>query len=167
MSDAESKIMLRLVKARSTDAGKLASASQRAFDDDIHYGAPGPGGPPGYRSPEWQTKMMHIGDYYKIVLDDQIIGGAIIFRKAPREYDLGRIYIDPDYQNRGLGTQVMALLWQAYPLAKRWTLGTPAWNKRTCHFYAKMGFRQIGTDGHDGILFERRVEPQGSGLVCC
>ena len=95
------------------------------------------------------------------MLDNRIIGGVIVFRKAPREYYLGRIFIDPDYQNRGLGTQVMGLLWKTYPLAKRWTLGTPAWNKRTRHFYAKVGFQEIGTEGHDGILFERRIDARG------
>jgi GNAT superfamily N-acetyltransferase len=167
MTEVESKSMLKMGKARSADAATLAGASERAFNNDIHYGAPGPGpgGPPGYRSPEWQARMMRIGDYHKIVFGDQIIGGVIVFRKASREYDLGRIFIDPEYQNRGLGTQVMTLLWKAYPLAKRWTLGTPAWNKRTRHFYAKVGFQEIGTDGHDGILFERRIEPKESARV--
>jgi hypothetical protein len=42
-------------------------------------------------------------------------------------------------------------------LAKRWTLGTPAWNRRTRHFYKKVGFVEVGEDGHGGILFERRI----------
>jgi hypothetical protein len=39
--------------------------------------------------------------------------------------------------------------------AKKWTLGTPAWNRRTRHFYKKVGFVEVGKDGHDGILFEK------------
>ena len=167
MIESEGKTTLRMVRARAADAATLARASERAFDDDIRYGAPGPGGPPGYASPEWQARMMRMGDYYKIVLEDRIIGGLIVFRTAPREYDLGRIFLDPDHQNRGLGAQVMDLLWQAYPLAKRWTLGTPAWNQRTRHFYAKVGFQEIAMEGADGILLERRNDPkqsaQGSG----
>jgi GNAT superfamily N-acetyltransferase len=162
MVESEGRTELRMVKARATDAAALAHASERAFDDDIHYGAPGPGGPEGYRSPEWQARMMRVGEYYKILLNGRIIGGVIVFRRAPREYYLGRIFIDPDYQNRGLGAQVMDLLWKAYPLTKRWTLGTPAWSQRTRHFYAREGFQEIGTEGHDGILFERRIEPGAS-----
>ncbi len=67
---------------------------------------------------------MHVGDYYKILVGDQIVGGVIVLRKRPREYELGRIFVDPDYQNQGVGTQAFEFLWQEYPLAKKWTLGT-------------------------------------------
>jgi len=146
-------------KARPQDASVLAEASKRAFHSDVHCGAPPgpPGGPPGYDSPQWQRRMMHIGDYYKIVLGEKIVGGIIVFRKAAREYELGRIFVDPDFQNQGIGTQAFEFLWQEFPLAKRWTLGIPAWNRRTRHFYKKVGFEEIGEDAHEGILFERRI----------
>ena len=53
----------------------------------------------------------------------------------------------------------MAYLWRTYPLATRWTLDTPAWNRRTRHFYSKMGFVEIGQDGRGGVHFERRCGP--------
>jgi GNAT superfamily N-acetyltransferase len=101
--------------------------------------------------------MMRLGDYYKVSVGDRIVGGLIVFRKRPREYELGRIFINPDYQGQGIGTQAMQFLWEEYPLAKRWTLGTPAWNRRTRDFYTKVGFVEVGTDGRGGILFERRI----------
>jgi RimJ/RimL family protein N-acetyltransferase len=145
-------------KARSGDADALAKASERAFHSDIHCGAPGLGGPPGYDSPEWQRKMMRLGQYYTISSRGQVIGGIIVFRKAPREYNLGRIFVDPDFQNQGVGTRAFDFLWQEYPLAKRWTLGTPEWNRRTRHFYKKVGFEEVGVDAHEGVLFEKRIE---------
>ena len=150
---------LEFRKARPSDAKTLAGASERAFHGDVNYGAPPgpPGGPPGYNSAAWQTRMMRFGDYYTILGDGQIIGGIIVFRKGTREYELGRIYIEPELQNQGIGTQAFQFLWQTYPLAKRWTLGTPKWNRRTRHFYAKVGFREIGEDSHGGVLFERRI----------
>ena len=150
---------MALKKARPTDAATLAAISERAFHSDVHCGAPPgpPGGPPGYNSAQWQSMMMRMGDYYKILVDGQIVGGVIVFRKAPREYELGRIFVDPDFQNQGIGTQAFDFLWEEFPLAKRWTLGTPAWNRRTRHFYRKVGFVEIGEDGHGGILFEKRT----------
>jgi GNAT superfamily N-acetyltransferase len=128
----------------------------RAFHSDIECGAPEIGGPPGYDSPAWQRRMMRMGDYYRIVAGGAVVGGLIVFRKAPREYELGRIFVDPDLQNRGIGAQAMAFLWRAYPLAKRWTLDTPAWNVRTRHFYKKVGFHEVAI--RDGaVLFERRT----------
>jgi len=156
--------MIRCEKARTKDAAALARISERAFHSDIHCGAPGLGGPPGYSSEQWQREMMHIGDYYKVLVGDQIVGGFIVLRKGPREYELGRIFVDPDYQNKGVGTQAFEFLWEEYPLAKRWTLDTPAWNRRTRHFYKKVGFVEVGTDDRGGILFEKRTparDPQG------
>jgi GNAT superfamily N-acetyltransferase len=100
--------------------------------------------------------MMRLGDYFKIVIEGQIVGGIIVFRKGTRQYELGRIFVDPDFQNQGIGTQAFDYLWQAYPLSKMWTLGTPAWNVRTRHFYKKVGFTEVGEDGHGGVLFEHR-----------
>lgn len=162
MAGTERDGMPRFAKARPGDAERLAQVSKRAFDDDVHYGAPGPGGPPGYDSAAWQARMMRLGEYYRIVAEEQTVGGMIIFRKRVREYELGRIFIDPDYQNRGIGSQAFQFLWREYPLAKRWTLGTPAWNLRTRHFYRKVGFIELGEDGHGGILFERRIAATSS-----
>ena len=144
-------------KAQLEDAEALARVSERAFHSDVHCGAPGLGGPPGYDSPEWQRKMMRLGQYYTITADSKVIGGIIVFPQAPREYNLGRMFVHPDFQDRGIGTQAFDFLWKEYPLAKRWTLGTPAWNRRTRHFYRKVGFEEIGEDPHEGVLFERRI----------
>jgi GNAT superfamily N-acetyltransferase len=148
--------VIRFERARPGDADALALASERAFHSDIHCGAPGIGGPPGYDSAEWQRRMMRLAQYYKILADDQIIGGIIVFRKGTREYELGRIFVDPDFQNQGIGTQAFEFLWEEFPLAKKWILETPAWNRRTRHFYRKVGFVEVGTEGVDGIRFERR-----------
>ena len=151
-------------KAASRDAEKLASASKAAFEDDVHYGAPvhggKAGGPPGYQSPQWQRKMMRMGSYYKILIDNQLVGGFIVFPGAIREYYLGRVFIHPDYQNQGIGTQAMKFVFEEFPLAKNWTLDTPAWNRRTCHFYEKLGFRKSDTRydrqaGWDSIIYRR------------
>ena len=154
----------RFLKARAADADALAQASKAAFDGDVRYGAPGPGGPPGYDSAGWQKRMMQQADYYKIVLEGLIVGGIIVFRKQVREYELGRIFIVPAYQNLGIGTQAFDFLWETYPLAKRWTLGTPAWNQRTRHFYKKVGFREIGRDSYGGILFEQYRSSSPTGI---
>jgi hypothetical protein len=88
--------MVSFMRATSRDAEKLASASKSAFENDIHYGAPGhdgkAGGPPGYQSTNWQGKMMRRGRYYKILVDNRIVGGFIVFPGAVREYYLCRIF---------------------------------------------------------------------------
>jgi RimJ/RimL family protein N-acetyltransferase len=148
---------VRITKARPGDAETLAKISETAFHSDVLYSGPVEGGPKGYNSAGWQKKMMALGDYYKIVQEDQIIGGIIVFQERPREYEVGRIFLDPEFHNRGIGAQAFALLWQKYPLAKRWTLDTPAWHERNRHFYKKIGFVEIGEDSQGGVHFERRI----------
>jgi ribosomal protein S18 acetylase RimI-like enzyme len=156
--------MVSFLRAASRDAEKLACASKSAFENDIHYGAPGHdgkvGGPPGYQSPDWQRRMMRMGRYYKIVVDNQIVGGFIVFPGKIREYYLGRVFIHQDFQNQGIGTRAMDFMFGQFPLAKSWTLDTPAWNERTRHFYEKLGFQQADTRydrqaGWDSIIYRR------------
>lgn len=152
-------------RARAQDADALARVSKRAFDHDIHYGAPGPGGPPGYDSTAWQRRMMRVGDYYVIEQSGEVIGGVIVLRKEARCYEVGRIFVEPNWQNQGIGSEAFQFLWKTYPLARRWSLGTPKWNRRTRHFYRKVGFVEAGEDGHGGVLFVRRTPATGAGVA--
>jgi GNAT superfamily N-acetyltransferase len=156
-SDVPGVTMIRFKRAGKGDAKTLARISWRAFDNDVHYGAPGKGGPPGYKSEQWQGRMIRFNEYYKILDDYRTIGGFIVFDKGNGHYELGRIFIDPDYQNRGIGTQAMKFMEENFPKARQWTLGTPRWNKRTQHFYEKMGFIKIGADGRDGIRYGKII----------
>ena len=152
-------IGLRLLRAGHEDADELAAVSKRAFDGDVNYGAPGDGGPPGYDSPEWQAKVMgwRGATYFKVVLDGRIIGGALCFDQGQGNVYLGRVYLDPSMQNRGLGRQVMALVMAEYPSARVWALETPEWNQRTQHFYERVGYTKVRTDA-DGCHYQSRVD---------
>jgi GNAT superfamily N-acetyltransferase len=157
-----------LRRARPDEAAALADISRRAFDSDLALGlAPGPGGPPGYTSPEWQAQMMRAGDYHAVTVDEALAGGAIVFGKGGALCELGRIFIDPEWHGRGIGKQAMALLFAAYPQARRWTLDTPTWNRRTRAFYESLGFVAVGELRHPGgpdlVLYERRGGPPAGG----
>ena len=98
--------------------------------------------------------------YYKILFDGQIVGGIIVFELREKHYELGRIYVDPDFQNRGIGQQAVRQMFKTFPEAKKWILGTPSWAIRNQHFYEKMGFvktRETEVDptlGWSGIEYE-------------
>lgn len=151
----DKQIDIEIKKARKGDAAELAAVSERAFHSDIDHGAPGLGGPPGYNSANWQARRMQIADYYKVLAGAKIIGGLIIQRRAAREYEVGRLFIDPAYQGRGIGSRVMAFVEEAYPLTKRWVLDTPVWNQRTRRFYRRLGFVEIREDASGLVILER------------
>lgn len=156
--------MIKFLKAKFEDAEKLTEVQIKTFDDDARrfFGQPN-GGPPGYNSVKWQMMIMRKGIYYKILDANMIIGGIIVFRVKPGHYNLGRIYIDPEYQDKGIGTQAMKFIESTFRDAQKWTLETPKLAYRNHHFYEKLGYVRIGNDGPDGYLYEKRLDEGNNG----
>lgn len=149
------------------DAEALTTIQTRTFDDDSRkHGRGERGGPPGYDSVAWNIDIMGRSAYYKIVADGAIIGGLFVFTVGDGRCELGRIFIDPDYQNRGIGAQALQFIEQTFP-ARRWTLDTPTWATRNQHFYEKHGYLKIGEAALYGeafplVLYEKMM-PVASG----
>ncbi|ASA21499.1 GNAT family acetyltransferase [Paenibacillus donghaensis] len=100
--------------------------------------------------------MMQHGHYFKIILDDLIAGGAIIFVDQHKVHNVGRIYLDPGVHNQGYGTRAMRAIEQQFPDSRHWWLDTPAWSVRNHHFYKKCGYTQ--TKVADGqFIFEKTL----------
>lgn len=157
--------MIRFEKATPADAPALTAVQARTFDDDSRrFGGQPRGGPPGYDSTAWQIDIMRKATaYYKILSDDQVIGGIILFNFRPGQYELGRIYVDPDFQNRGIGQQAMQFIEDAHPDAVRWTLETPSWATRNHHFYEKVGYVKTGevkAGRMAAFRYEKRIAPR-------
>lgn len=148
---------LTLELAQPDDAAALADISRRAFETDSAVGGTGPGGPPGYDTAAWQRSMMtKASAYWKLLLDGQLIGGAIVFSYPRGRYYLARLFLDPDYHRQGLGLRAMEALLAAYPEARVWRLETPPWNRRTRAFYKKLGFRVVRETAED-VFFQKTM----------
>ncbi len=148
--------------AEVKDAEILTETCKRAYDSDSEVGSPGPGGPPGYDSVEWNTSRIknQYLQYYKILKGIDIVGGFIAGDRGPGYQVCERIWIDPDYMRKGIGKRTFELIWERYPSADLWALGTPEWNVRTNPFYQKIGFVQIGTTHEhiwSGNYYEKRI----------
>jgi GNAT superfamily N-acetyltransferase len=157
------KDRVKLVDATIDDAEILAEISKKAFDTDVDVGSPGEGGPKGYDEPEFQVKVMDYFDCYRILLDDETVGGIYVASKTPGHKVLERVFLDPDHHRQGIGTRAMELAMERYPGTKLWTLGIPEWNIRTTAFYEKLGFVQVGWDYAEpesrGRWYEKMVDP--------
>lgn len=143
--------MVRLEVAEMSDCRELAATSKQAFDHDVNFGAPGPGGPPGYDSASWHRRAFTWGQVFRLVHDDRIVGGAIVIAHGGGRMELGRIWLEPAAQGQGWGAAAMAAVEARFPQARQWTLETPRWNLRTQRFYAKLGYREVrrtSTDVH-------------------
>ncbi len=150
--------------AEREDAEILTEICKKAFDSDSEYGSPGPGGPPGYDSVEWNMSIIQNQylQYYKVLDGMEIVGGFIAGDRGPGYQVCERIWVDPTYMRRGVGRRTFDLIWDKYPSADLWALGTPEWNTRTNPFYQSLGFSKIGMT-HDyptwnGVYYEKRMK---------
>jgi ribosomal protein S18 acetylase RimI-like enzyme len=146
-----------IADATRRDCIALAATSKRAFDNDVHHGAPGPGGPPGYDSAEWHLAALRWGKVFSIQVDGELVGGAIVLPQPPRRANLGRIWLLPELQGRGLGAAAMQIIEARYPDVTTWTLETPVWNIRNQRFYAGRGYREVGRNSEE-VFFEKVLD---------
>jgi GNAT superfamily N-acetyltransferase len=138
---------LRYAEIVAADVPELTRVMTAAFDDDArrHLGLP-KGGPPGYDNGDFFREWLFgrpqtVG--YKVLLGSRIVGGVVVWVYASGENTLGTIFIDPDYQNRGIGARTWAFVESTFPGARRWLLETPGFSTSNHRFYEKCGFRRI------------------------
>lgn len=141
---------LVFVRVSQEDVKTMSPIMKRAFDEDTrrHLGQEA-GGPPGYDNGEFLTKWyVNSGsDAYKILCDGELIGGINIFHGKPHEYFLGNMFLDPKYQDLGIGTYIWTQVEKMYPDAIKWSTETPGFSKRNHNFYInKCGFHVVHID---------------------
>lgn len=137
--------MMELAKASTSDALVINSISKRSFDSDVTVGNPSVGGPPGYMSVPFHTKMARTNHLYKLTEDSLIVGGAIIFPDGEK-LNIERIFVSPEYHRQGFGLFMMQKIEAMYPEVKEFYLDTPIWNVRTNRFYKKLGYLEYKRD---------------------
>jgi ribosomal protein S18 acetylase RimI-like enzyme len=82
--------------------------------------------------------------HYTILIGDKIIGGAELRLDSESECYINRIFLLPEFQNKGLGTRIMNYFENQFPNVKKWTLCTPHKNYRNHRFYEKLGYKKVG-----------------------
>ena len=76
---------------------------------------------------------------YKAVLDDQVVGGAIVVIDSETQHNhLDLLYVKSDVQGSGLGKSIWFDLEKLYPETKVWETCTPYFDKRNVHFYVNV-----------------------------
>ena len=149
---------LQFLKAGTADSVSLMCISKKAFDSDVEVGASSVGGPPGYATLSFHTKMARMNCLYKLVDDYKIVGGALLFLKD-NELNIGRIFIDPEYFRKGYGIFMMQQIEAMFPQVNTFSLDTPIWNIRTNAFYQKLGYVEVRRDG-DFVYYEKQRDTE-------
>ena len=138
---------MKLEHAERKHMETIVAISKRAFDTDIEVGGAIGDCPPEYDSVIWHQQMQHEGHLLQAVMDEEVVGGAILFLDQNGEtLYVGRIFIDPRHHRKGYGLTLMKMVETYYPGVKRIKLDTPLWNVRTNAFYTKLGYREEKRD---------------------
>jgi GNAT superfamily N-acetyltransferase len=133
-----------------SDIPDITPVMKRSFDDDAqkHLGKES-GGPPGYDNGDFfHTWLLPYQESvgYVMLADQQMIGGIIVWILPEGHNILGTIFVDPEFQDLGVGQQTWGYIEATYPETKSWRLGTPVWATKNHHFYQKCGFEKVEED---------------------
>lgn len=145
---------VEFLPASTADALTITGISRRAFHSDVEVGSKEKTGPPGYASVPFHAKMARSNHLFKLVDNDLIIGGAILFEDNDK-LNVSRIFISPENHRKGYGEFMMREIEALYPSVKEFTLDTPIWNVRTNAFYAKQGYTEIRRD-NEFVYFSKQ-----------
>lgn len=79
-------------------------------------------------------------DYFIIKYKKVPVGAVRIIHDKPNVYRISPLFILPEYQNIGIGSTVLQLVFETYPEVVVWRLETILQETGNCHLYEKSGF---------------------------
>lgn len=82
--------------------------------------------------------------FLKAILGERIIGSVRAFLKDGTCY-IGRLIVHPDFQNQGIGTQLMKRIEEVFNEAQRFEIFTGHRSERNLYLYGKLGYRPFKT----------------------
>ena len=117
------------------DLQKLAYQSEAAIYQDYTI-------PPLIQTLAEMEVEFHDQIFLKAVATGQIVG-SVRARLEQETCCLGRLIVHPAFQNRGLGTALMAAIEGCFPQAKRCELFTGHLSARNLYLYQKLGYQRF------------------------
>jgi ribosomal protein S18 acetylase RimI-like enzyme len=99
--------------------------------------------PPLMQTIEDLKEEFRLKTIYKVEQDGKIIASIRCYIKDNTLY-LEKLIVDPDFQNRGIGTKIMTEIEKKYSSSvNRYALFTGHKSKKNLHIYNKLGYREI------------------------
>ena len=78
--------------------------------------------------------------FLKAIIDGKIIGSVRAFAKEGTCY-VGRLIVHPDFQNQGIGAQLMGRIEEIFKEAPRFEIFTGHKSERNLYLYQKLGYQ--------------------------
>lgn len=130
-------------RAMVKDAGeilslqKIAYRSEAEIYDDFTI-------PPLTQTQEEIKKDFESQVFLKAVTDGRIIGSVRAFAKEVTCY-VGRLIVHPDFQDQGIGKQLMGRIEEVFKEAQRFEIFTGHKSERNLYLYEKRGYQRFKT----------------------
>lgn len=156
--------IISIEKATILDAEKLTKIMTKTFDEEakrwlcgqddvIDYNIQ----PPGYSSVEMMKYSIEELDSFKVIMDKDIIGGIIVTISGKSYGRIDRIFVDPVYQGKGIGSKVIKLIEEEFPNIRIWDLETSSRQINNHHFYKKMDYQTI-FESEEEYCYVKRIK---------
>lgn len=141
------KSVIYIARAEEKDAKLLTDIKVRALEHEVfmRYGRMRRG-ISLYDVIETETVLMKKYQVYKIVHNNKIIGGFFLDNYEENKMRVEDLAIEPKYQGRGYGLQVLQMVEEVHPDVKEWSLSTLAHSSSNQQMYEKAGYVEIDRD---------------------
>lgn len=159
---------ITIEKATILDAEKLTEIMKRTFDEEARRWITNEETvdhniqPPGYASIEMTKYMIEELAYYKIRYKEEIVGGVIVTLTGKNFGRIDRIFIDPNYQGKKIGSRALDLIEEEFPAIRAWDLETSSRQVNNHHFYEKKGYENsFRTQEEFGYIKRKELIKEG------
>jgi len=123
---------------------RLAYRSEAELYDDFNI-------PPMLETAEQIKNNFGKEIFLKAVIDRKIVGSVKAFDKGGTCH-IGRLVVHPEFQNQGIGTQLMNEIESIFGESKRFELFTGHRSEKNLHLYQKLGYQAFTTEKvHDRL----------------
>ena len=151
--------MLEVSRANQEDAVLISKCARLAYADEckkrkvVNL-------TPSYPSVSGVVRDIKNHIYYKITLENTIIGGLYLVSRERDTLEIEDFCIHPSYQNKGYGYKVLLHLERVHQNTRVWRLVTPIYSIGNQALYNKLGYNKLETvkeDGLDVIKYEKYI----------
>ena len=87
-------------------------------------------------------KQFKYKTFLKAALDDEIVGSVRGYLKAETVH-IGRLAVEPNFQNQGIGTQLIRSIEAYFPSAERYELFTGSKSVNNLRLYNNLGYSEF------------------------
>lgn len=139
---------IRIVKAEIEDLKLIVEGQKRAFYDcyqryQDHEMSP-------YNvTPEMMKSIFENDFLYKIIYEEKLVGAIYVHENPdPFHMKLHGIFVEPEYQDKGIGRWAIEHVEAQHREAVTWVLETPHDLKRNHYLYEKLGYKRTGDEDY-------------------